>query len=230
MSMQTRILLIDGDPAAAELTRNSLEPAGFHVHIAHDGHSALELAQSIRPELILTEVALPGLDGMELCKQLRSSGEVNEIPIAFLSCRTSEIDQIAGLSLGADDYLCKPIHSQLLLQRVQALLRRRTTPYRQNSTALHLHGIELNRQYFSSYVDNRSLDLTRTEFEILWALMARPGRPFSRSELLDLARGQNASAMERTIDVHVKSLRQKLCQRGKLLETVHGIGYRFARD
>jgi two-component system phosphate regulon response regulator PhoB len=166
---------------------------------------------------------------MELCRQIRSNGEVNEIPIIFLTVRSSEIDQIAGLSLGADDYLCKPIHAQLLQHRIQAILRRRNPQQRSNTTSMQLHGIEMNRQYFSVSADQRTIDLTRTEFELLWALIARPGRPFSRAELLDLARGQNASAMERTIDVHVKSLRQKLGERGKLLETVHGVGYRFAR-
>jgi two-component system phosphate regulon response regulator PhoB len=146
----------------------------------------------------------------------------------FLTVRTSEMDQIAGLSLGADDYLGKPPHAQLLVHRVHALLRRRE----QNPTAtgtLVLHGIEMNRQYYSAWIGKQALDLTRTEFELLWTLMAQPGRPFSRHELLDFARGQHTSAMERTIDVHVKSLRQKLGGLGEMIETVRGIGYRIAR-
>jgi two-component system phosphate regulon response regulator PhoB len=229
--MQTRILLIDGDRTAAELTKECLEPAGFQLHLSNDGYTGLEMALSLRPDLILTEIVLPGLDGMELCRQIRSSSEVNEIPLIFLTIRNSEIDQIAGLSIGADDYLCKPIHAQLLQHRINAILRRRTPNVRSNNvTSVQLHGIEMNRQYFSVSADQHPIDLTRTEFELLWALAARPGRPFTRAELLDLARGQNASAMERTIDVHVKSLRQKLGERGKLLETVHGVGYRFARS
>jgi len=165
---------------------------------------------------------------MELCRQVKADSRTAAVPLMFLTVRTSEMDQIAGLSLGADDYLGKPPHAQLLVHRVQALLRRRE----QNPAAtgtLVLHGIEMNRQYYCAWIGKQALDLTRTEFELLWTLMAQPGRPFSRHELLDFARGQHTSAMERTIDVHVKSLRQKLGRLGEMVETVRGIGYRIAR-
>ncbi len=226
--MQSRILLIDDDEQVLGVVREGLERAGFQVFCARDGRIGLESARSLVPDLVVTEVVLPGMDGMELCRQIKSSGGTAAVPVMFLTVRSSEMDQIAGLSLGADDYLAKPPHLQLLVHRVQALLRRREQAA-VNSSALTLHGIEMNRQYYSAWVGKQTLDLTRTEFELLWTLIAQPGRPFSRHELLDFARGQHTSAMERTIDVHVKSLRQKLGTLGSLVETVRGIGYRMAR-
>lgn len=226
--MQSRILLIDDDERSTGLVRDCLEQAGHVIFHARDGRSGLESVRSLLPDLIVSEVVLPALDGMELCRQVKADSRTASVPLMFLTVRTSEMDQIAGLSLGADDYLGKPPHSQLLVHRVQALLRRREQPAAVTSV-LMLHGIEMNRQYYSAWIGKQSLDLTRTEFELLWTLMAQPGRPFSRHELLDYARGQNTSAMERTIDVHVKSLRQKLGGAGEMVETVRGIGYRIAR-
>jgi len=226
--MQSRILLIDDDERSTGLVRDCLEQAGHMIFHARDGRSGLESVRSLLPHLIVSEVVLPALDGMELCRQVKANSRTASVPLMFLTVRTSEMDQIAGLSLGADDYLGKPPHAQLLVHRVQALLRRREQPAAVTSV-LMLHGIEMNRQYYSAWIGKQSLDLTRTEFELLWTLMAQPGRPFSRHELLDYARGQNTSAMERTIDVHVKSLRQKLGAAGEMVETVRGIGYRIAR-
>jgi len=227
--MQSRILLIDDDERSTGLVRDCLEQAGHMIFHARDGRSGLESVRSLLPDLIVSEVVLPALDGMELCRQVKADSRTASVPLMFLTVRTSEMDQIAGLSLGADDYLGKPPHAQLLVHRVQALLRRREQPAAVTSV-LMLHGIEMNRQYYSAWIGKQSLDLTRTEFELLWTLMAQPGRPFSRHELLDYARGQNTAAMERTIDVHVKSLRQKLGAAGEMVETVRGIGYRIARS
>lgn len=226
--MQSRILLIDDDEQSTGLVRECLEQAGHHVFHARDGRAGLDSARSLLPDLIVTEISLPAMDGMELCRQVKADSRTATVPLMFLTVRTSEMDQIAGLSLGADDYLGKPPHTQLLVHRVQALLRRREQTPTTTGTLL-LHGIEMNRQYYSAWIGKQSLDLTRTEFELLWTLMAQPGRPFSRHELLDFARGQHTSAMERTIDVHVKSLRQKLGKLGEMIETVRGIGYRIAR-
>ena len=226
--MQSRILLIDDDERSVEVVQSCLEQAGHVIFHVRDGRAGLESVRTLLPDLIVSEVVLPSLDGMELCRQVKADSRTVSVPLMFLTVRTSEMDQIAGLSLGADDYLCKPPHAQLLVHRVQALLRRREQPAAVTSVLI-LHGIEMNRQYYSAWIGKQSLDLTRTEFELLWTLMAQPGRPFSRHELLDYARGQNTSAMERTIDVHVKSLRQKLGAAGAMVETVRGIGYRIAR-
>lgn len=226
--MQSRILLIDDDERSVEVVQSCLEQAGHLIFHVRDGRAGLESVRTLLPDLIVSEVVLPSLDGMELCRQVKADSRTVSVPLMFLTVRTSEMDQIAGLSLGADDYLCKPPHAQLLVHRVQALLRRREQPAAVTSVLI-LHGIEMNRQYYSAWIGKQSLDLTRTEFELLWTLMAQPGRPFSRHELLDYARGQNTSAMERTIDVHVKSLRQKLGAAGAMVETVRGIGYRIAR-
>jgi len=226
--MRSRILLIDDDEQSTGVVRDCLEQAGHLIFHARDGRSGLDSARSLLPDLIVTEVLLPAIDGMELCRQVKADSRTASVPLMFLTVRTSEMDQIAGLSLGADDYLGKPSNAQLLVHRVQAVLRRREQAPASTSV-LVLHGIEMNRQYYSAWIGKQSLDLTRTEFELLWTLMAQPGRPFSRHELLDYARGQNTSAMERTIDVHIKSLRQKLGDTGAMVETVRGIGYRIAR-
>ncbi|MGB0740761.1 MAG: winged helix-turn-helix domain-containing protein, partial [Planctomycetaceae bacterium] len=152
----------------------------------------------------------------------------NDVPVIILSAKTDEEDIVRGLDLGADDYVTKPFRVQPLMHRISALLRRADTE-ESGTVPLNLHGLQIDRENFRFEVDGVEHELTPTEFRMLWTLMAQPGRPFSRSELMETARGDDANALERTIDVHIRSLRRKLGSKANLIETVRGVGYRIAR-
>lgn len=221
-----QILLIDDERGISDPLGYALRKEGFEVTCAFDGQDGLRRAQSLLPDLIILDLMLPIIEGLEVCRQLRGDPRTREIPILMLTAKTGEIDEVVGFNMGADDYVTKPFKMKPLVQRVKALLRR---PHlkEQSVDVVSRQGITLDRLHHRATAENCELLLTPTEFKLLWTLLRQPGRTFNRNELMDASRGEDANAFERTIDVHVRSLRQKLGPRAVLVETVRGIGYRF---
>ncbi len=221
-----KILLIEDERSLIDVLTYNLEKEGFEVTSAADGQEGIRRAQMVVPDLIVLDLMLPVIDGLEVCRQLRSDPKTQAIRVLMLTARSEEVDEIVGFNMGADDYVTKPFKIKPLIHRIKALLRR-TQPGEQNRDIITLHGIEIDRLNHSARMDGEELRLTPTEFRLLWTLARNPGRPFGRNELMDRCRGEDANALERTIDVHVRSLRQKLDRVSELVETVRGVGYRF---
>lgn len=224
-----KILIIEDERSLIEILSYNLANEGFEVLTASDGRDGLRRAQSSLPDLVVLDLMLPGLDGLQVCRQLRADAKTHGIRILMLTAKSEEVDEIVGFNMGADDYVAKPFKIKPLISRIKALLRR---PLAEHASAevLSIGGIEVDRTHHTAKLDGHEMQLTPTEFKMLWTMMRRPGRPYSRNELLDNARGEDANALERTIDVHIRSLRQKLGDKGALIETVRGIGYRFKAE
>ncbi|MCA9070888.1 MAG: response regulator, partial [Planctomycetaceae bacterium] len=225
MSKQ-KILIIEDERTLVEVLTYNLTNEGFEVLSATDGQDGLRRAQRELPDLILLDLMLPVIDGLQVCRQLRSDPRTQDLRILMLTARSEEIDEIVGFNMGADDYVTKPFKIKPLVHRIKALLRR-SVPDRAHSDRVAVQGLEVDRLNHQVTVDGIELLLTPTEFRLLWVLARQPGRPFSRHELMDSSRGEDANALERTIDVHIRSLRQKLGTHADLIETIRGVGYRF---
>ena len=226
--MQT-ILVVDDEPRIATLARDYLEHAGFAVVTAGDGPTALATVRQRRPDLVVLDLGLPGLDGLDVTRQLRRD---SSIPIVMLTARDDELDKLLGLELGADDYVTKPFSPRELVARVRAVLRRAERPPEAGET-IRAGDVTLDVPRMRTEVAGRAVDLTPTEFQLLATLAARPGRIFTRAQLLDAVRGVTFETYERAIDSHVKNLRRKLepdPRRPRYVLTVYGVGYRFADD
>ncbi len=227
MQKQT-ILVVEDEASIADVVIYNLENEGFTVQWERDGRDGLRRAQDLVPDLIILDLMLPGMDGLQVCRSLRADSRTSDIRILMLTARTEETDEIVGFNMGADDYVTKPFKVRPLIHRIKALLRRNDTPT-DSKDRISAHGIEIDRVHHTATLNGQELDLTPTEFRLLWTMATQPGRPFSRNELMDTARGEDANALERTIDVHVRSLRKKLEGGADVIETVRGVGYRFQR-
>jgi DNA-binding response OmpR family regulator len=232
MTASKTILVVDDEPKIADLARDYLEHAGFAVLVSGDGRMALDLARRRHPDLVVLDLGLPGLDGLEVTRELRRDGDV---PIVMLTARDDELDKLLGLELGADDYVTKPFSPRELVARVKAVLRRseRDGSVATEGDRIVAGDIVLDVPRMRVDVAGRSVDLTPTEFGLLATLARRPGRIFTRSQLLDAVRGVAFESYERSIDAHVKNLRRKIEQlprEPRYVLTVHGVGYRFADD
>jgi two-component system phosphate regulon response regulator PhoB len=221
-----RILVVDDEPDLLELVRFNLSQAGFEVETAQGGQEGLEKAQRRRPDLVVLDLMLPDLPGTEVCRRLRIDPALAGLPILMLTARSEEIDRVVGLELGADDYVTKPFSPRELVLRVRAILRR-TRAEGEPAKLLRQGALELDPERHRCKVDDREVKLTAKEFELLRALMERPGRVLSRDRLLDEVWGSDITVTSRTIDTHLKRLREKLGNAGDLVETVRGVGYRF---
>ena len=222
------ILVVDDEPGIASLVRDYLEHAGFAVLVAGDGRNALALARSRRPDLVVLDLGLPGLDGLDVARALRRDSDV---PILMLTARTDEADRVAGLELGADDYVSKPFSPREIVARVRAILRRTEITTTLADAPIRVLDVALDPARLRASIAGRPVDLTPTEFALLATLARQPGRVFTRSQLLDAIHGVAFEAYERAIDGHVKNLRRKLepdPAHPRYLLTVHGAGYRFA--
>lgn len=226
--MQATILVIEDEQSIADVVTYNLRKEGFNVQWERDGRGGLARAQTLLPDLVILDLMLPGIDGLQICRILKSEPKTRTIPVMMLTARGAETDEIVGFNMGADDYVTKPFRVQPLIHRVKALLRRVETA-ESGKTMLSLHGIEIDRANHVATFEGQQVELTPTEFRMLWTLMAQPGRPFSRNELMETSRGEDANSLERTIDVHVRSLRKKMDRLADLIETVRGVGYRFVR-
>jgi two-component system phosphate regulon response regulator PhoB len=228
MSKQ-KILVIEDERSLVEVLTYNLTNEGFEVISATDGQEGLRRAQRDLPDLVILDLMLPVIDGLQVCRQLRSDPKTQDLRILMLTARSEEIDEIVGFNMGADDYVTKPFKIKPLIHRIKALLRR-AVPDRAHADRVAVQGLEIDRVIHQAKVNGNELLLTPTEFRLLWVLARQPGRPFSRHELMDSSRGEDANALERTIDVHIRSLRQKLEDHADLIETVRGVGYRFRPD
>jgi two-component system, OmpR family, phosphate regulon response regulator PhoB len=224
-----RVLVVEDERALTDVLSYNLEREGYEPIIAHDGQEGLRKAQNLLPDLIILDLMLPVLNGLEVCRQLRAGERTRTIPIVMLTARAEETDQIVGFSLGADDYVTKPFSVKVLLQRIKALQRRLENGVEASGISEHL-GVKTDRVRHQAFVDGRQMELTPTEFRLLECMLRQPGRAFSRAQLMDAAIGEGAIVLERTIDVHVKSLRRKLGHAGDYVETVRGVGYRFREN
>ncbi len=223
------ILVVDDEPKIATLARDYLEHAGFAVLTAGDGPSALATIRQRRPDLVVLDLGLPGLDGLDVTRELRRD---STIPIVMLTARDDELDKLLGLELGADDYLTKPFSPRELVARVRAVLRRADRPPDAAET-IRAGDVTLDLPRMRAEVGGTAVELTPTEFQLLATLAARPGRIFTRAQLLDALHGVAFESYERAIDSHIKNLRRKVepdPRRPRYVLTVYGVGYRFADD
>jgi two-component system alkaline phosphatase synthesis response regulator PhoP len=219
--MAKKILVIDDEPKIVEICSDYLHASGFDVITAGDGLQGLALARSQKPDLIVLDLMLPGMDGLDFCRSLRRE---SSIPIIMLTARIEEMDKLIGLELGADDYLTKPFSPRELVARVRTVLRRASGD--SSSDMIRVGEMTLDRARYQAVLPDRSFTLTPTEFELLATMMSQPGRIFTRAQLLTAVRGVAFESYERAIDSHIRNLRRKL-EPGDYIVTVHGVGYKF---
>ncbi len=225
----SRILVVDDEAHIRELLSLYLRQEGYEVEEAQDGPAALELVRRSPPDLVILDIMLPGMDGWEVCRRLR---EISAVPVIMLTARDDEEDSIRGLDLGADDYVTKPFSPRQLLARVRAVLRRAGSANAEDQEVITVGRVRLDYRARELYVDGRRVDCTGKEMDLLWLFMSNPRRVFTRSELLERVWGYSAYVDERTVDVHVRKLRQKVEEdpsHPRLIVTVWGVGYKFAQ-
>jgi DNA-binding response OmpR family regulator len=223
---RVKVLIIEDDRPIAEVLTYNLKNAGYEVFVATDGQDGLNQAQLKSPDVVVLDLMLPVIDGQEVCKRLRADPATRDMLIMMLTARAEETDQLIGFSLGADDYVTKPFSVKVVLERIKALRRRRAfDPQAEDTVACH--GVVVDRLRHRVMIDNQPIPLTVSEFRLLDTLIRQPGRVFQRSELIDAALGDDIMVLERTIDVHIRSLRRKMQEHADLIETVRGVGYRF---
>jgi two-component system phosphate regulon response regulator PhoB len=221
------VLVVDDERDIVELVRYHLTQAGFRVHSASDGKQALDLALRERPDLIVLDLMLPVLPGTEVARLLRQGEKTRSIPIIMLTSRGEEVDRVVGFELGADDYVVKPFSPRELVLRIQAILRRDERQPGEDDTAMTFGPLQIDSASHSVRLNGKELDLTITEFKLLHRFARRPGRAYSRDQLLNEVWGYGGDVETRTVDTHVKRLRAKLGDVGEWIQTVRGIGYRF---
>jgi two-component system, OmpR family, phosphate regulon response regulator PhoB len=223
-----KILIIEDERSLVEVLTYNLEREGYEVIVANDGQEGLRQAQLKLPDLIVLDLMLPMKPGLEVCRDLRGGARTKDIPIIMVTARAEESDELVGFATGADDYVAKPYSMKVLIQRIKKELRRsQSQDDAPAATQIVSQGVVIDRHSHRALYRGQELPLTPTEFRLLEVLLRQTGRAFTRYELMDAAIGEDAIVLERTIDVHIKSLRKKLGEAGELIETVRGVGYRF---
>ncbi|MEO1497977.1 MAG: response regulator [Planctomycetota bacterium] len=223
---KSKILIVEDDRSLADVLDYNLRQDGHDTHVSSDGQDGLTQAKLRAPDLVVLDLMLPVMDGLEICRRLRADPNTRDTLVLMLTAKAEETDQVAGFSVGADDYVAKPFSVKVLQERVRALLRRQRGQAQQGDVLVS-QGILVDRERHRVMADEQLLDLTPSEFGLLETLIRQPGRVFSRSELIDAALGGDSLVLERTIDVHIRALRKKLTVHADLVETVRGVGYRF---
>ena len=218
------ILLVDDEQDILEIIGYNLSQEGYHIVTAANGKEAILKAKKELPQLIIMDVMMPEMDGMEACEAIRKIPELSHTIITFLTARSEDYSQVAGFDAGADDYIAKPIKPKLLVSKVKALLRR-LKEEEQNSETLNVGGIEINREAYKIVMDDKEIVLPRKEFELFYLLASKPGKVFTREEILDKVWGNEVIVGGRTIDVHIRKLREKIGE--ELFKTIKGVGYKF---
>ena len=229
MSYQT-ILVVDDEPQIVELVEDYLKQADFRVVTARDGQSALTVARAERPDLVVLDLMLPGIDGLEVARRLKKDPKTVGIPIVMLTAKGEEADIVTGLELGADDYIAKPFSPRILVARIKAVIRRQSHVPEEQNGVLQIHNLNIDPGRRSVTVDGQPVDLTYSEFQVLLFLARRPGWVFTRSQIVDAVRGDNYPVTDRSVDVQIVGLRKKLGNFGNYIETVRGVGYRFTEN
>jgi two-component system alkaline phosphatase synthesis response regulator PhoP len=218
-----KILLVDDEPDILEFLSYNLKKEGYQVFTAGTGEEGIAVAKRELPHLVLLDVMMPGVDGIEVCRELRSAPGMDSVVIAFLTARSEDYSHIAGFEAGADDYINKPIKPRVLLSRIKALLRRNATGT--ESTAVDVGKLRIDRESYLVYKEGEEISLPRKEFELLSLLASKPGKVFAREEILNRVWGDEVVVGDRTIDVHIRKLREKLGE--EFIRTVKGVGYKF---
>jgi two-component system alkaline phosphatase synthesis response regulator PhoP len=219
-----KILLVDDEPDIVDILSYNLEKEGYDVYSANNGRKALEVADDVRPDLILLDVMMPEMDGMETCLELRNNEKLSNTYIAFLTARGEDYSQIAGFDAGADDYISKPVKPRVLVSRIKAMLRRSSHEPKKNE---EVDGIFIDRDKYIVRIKDKELDLPKKEFELLSLLTSQPGKVFTREVILSTIWGEDVIVGDRTIDVHIRKLREKIGD--KYIKTVKGVGYKFGK-
>lgn len=223
--MAEKILLVDDDQDITEFLSYNLRREGYNVFTSNDGREAIEIAKKEHPDLIVLDVMMPGMDGVETCLELKDLPIVQDAIVVFLTARDEDYSQIAGLEAGADDYISKPIKPRVFAAKVKALLRRKQSPVLQTSDSDDQSGIKLDRDKYLVEKDGERLSFPKKEFELLALLMSKPGNVFSREIILNSVWGDEVVVGDRTIDVHIRKLREKLGN--DHIKTIKGVGYKF---
>ncbi len=224
-----KILVVDDEPKIIQLTQDYLENAGFSVLSAGDGERALAVIQIEKPDLVVLDLGLPGMDGLDVCRSIRKT---SNLPIIMLTARDEETDKLVGLELGADDYITKPFSPKELVARVRSVLRR-SALVQEGREVIRVGDVTLDLPRMRVTVGGEEIELTATEFQLLQALASQPGRIFTRSQLLNAVHGVAIESYERAIDAHIKNIRRKLepvPHEPRYIQTVYGVGYRFSDE
>ncbi len=222
------ILIVDDEKDIAEAVSYAFEKEGFRVYKAHEGTDAIELAVKKRPDVIILDIMLPGISGLDVCRNLRASQSTKDIPIIMLSARSTESDKVAGLDTGADDYLVKPFSMRELSARIKALIKRGTKEFIGSKGTIKFPELEIDPERHSVNVSGRPVEMTAKEFSLLLFLAENAEKVFSRERLLDAVWGIDVAIETRTVDVHMRRLREKLGKAAVYLRTLHGVGYQFS--
>jgi two-component system, OmpR family, alkaline phosphatase synthesis response regulator PhoP len=221
------ILVVDDEEDILELVNYNLSREGYQISCAATGEEGLKAAKTKIPDLIVLDLMLPGVDGLEVCKQLKGDPKTGQIPVIMLTAKGEEADIVTGLELGADDYITKPFSPRVLIARVKTVLRRKSGEPEDDITAIKIQELVINPGRHEVLVKGKPVELTFTEFKILHTLAKRPGWVFTRYKIVDAVRGDDYPVTDRSVDVQIVSLRKKLGSCGKYIETVRGVGYRF---
>jgi len=225
--VKQKILVVDDEEDILELLKFNLSREGYQVLCAVSGEQALRLVRSENPDLIMLDLMLPGIDGLEVTRRLKNDPDTKNLPIVMLTAKGEEADIVTGLELGADDYITKPFSPRILIARIRAVLRRRIKGQTEETSVLRIHDIEIDPGRHEVLVNEKPVQLTFTEFGILNYLARRPGWVFTRFQIVEAVRGEDYPVTDRSVDVQIVGLRKKLGPAGKHIETVRGVGYRF---
>jgi len=221
--MAYKILLVDDEPDILEIISYSLESAGYKIYKVNNGLEAIKIAKKIIPDLIIMDLMMPHMNGIDACDAIRKSDNLNDVIITFLSARGEDFSKIAGFEAGADDYITKPIKPKVLLSKVKALLRRKSSE--QDQTIIQINDLIIDRSKYSVNLKGIELNLPRKEFELLYLLVSSPNTVFTREKILDVVWGSDVIVGDRTIDVHIRKIREKIG--ASSFKTIKGVGYKF---
>jgi len=228
---RTRLLVVEDETDLQDLLRYNLTREGFAVTCTASGEEALRLVQQQQPDMVLLDLMLPGIDGLEVCRQLKSGGDTSSIPIVMLTAKGEEADIVIGLEIGADDYITKPFSPRVLIARLKAVLRRPVMTTEgvesEEQPTIRTKNLDIIPERHEVKIGDKHISLTATEFRLLYLLARRPGRVFTRQQIIDTLHEGYAAVTDRSVDVQVVSLRRKLGPAGKEIETVRGVGYRL---
>jgi two-component system alkaline phosphatase synthesis response regulator PhoP len=225
MNSDHKILLVDDEQDILEFLSYNLKKEGYNVFTANNGKEAIVVAKKENPDLIILDVMMPDMDGIETCREIRELPGLKDVMIAFLTARSEDYSQIAGFEVGADDYINKPIKPRVLISRITALLRRGKSASASANDKVDMGGIKIDRERYVVMQDGKEINLPKKEFELLALLASKPGKVFTREVILDKVWGGEVVVGDRTIDVHIRKLREKLGE--EFIKTVKGIGYKF---
>jgi two-component system alkaline phosphatase synthesis response regulator PhoP len=229
--MRKKICVIDDEKDILDIIKMNLQDEGYDLYCFSSGEEAFQKLNSVRPDLFILDIMMPGMDGYDFCRRVRAADDYRDIPIIFLSAKSDELDKVLGLELGGDDYMTKPFSVKELKSRVKAVLRRVERPALSpgDKKKISYEGIEIDPHNYTLVVDGKDVDLTKSEFDILHLLLMNPGKIFTRDNIIDSIKGNDVYVIDRTVDVHIMNLRKKLGRHRGIIRTFSGVGYGFRK-